>query len=51
MLLPSELTDCHHLDAQEHIYNGTNLLPELDVELVSRLITFYRLQMLQINKS
>jgi hypothetical protein len=26
-------------------------LPELDVELVSRFITFYRLQMLQINKS
>jgi len=51
MLLPSELMDCHHLDAQEHTYNGTSPLPELDVELVSRFITFYRLQMLQINKS
>jgi len=27
MLLPSELTDCHHLDAQQDTYDGISLLP------------------------
>ena len=45
ILLPSELTESHHPDAQQHTYDGTGLIfPELEVELASGMVTFCRLQ-------
>ena len=48
--LHSEFTESHHLDGGLDALNGTGLLPELEVDLASDFIGFFRLQIARISE-